>query len=75
MPELTNLTDRIAHLRDRKARPLAAGSSLNKPQKTQLSGANRERSFAADYFGLFVYSLLGIALLAQILLIVWLDLF
>lgn len=79
MAELTNLTDRLAHLRDRKATPKAQRSA--KPAKPSRKKAPpkpkiaRERKFAADDFGLFVYSLLGVALLSQIILIVWLDLF
>lgn len=33
----------------------------------------RERRFAADYFMLVAYSLLGAAILSQIFLIVWMD--
>lgn len=71
MSELTNLTDRLAHLRDRKA------PKNRKPFKPSAQTKKRsapERRFATNYFSLFAYSLLGIALLAQIILIVWLDL-
>jgi len=72
----TNLTDRISHLRDRKA-----GSSIVRPTEaphptSQQAPARRrrlERTFATDYFMLFVYALLAVALAAQLGLIVWLD--
>ncbi len=70
----TNLTDRISHLRDRKGgseivngnRP--TGEPPSSPRKT-----SRERKFATDYFMLFAYALLGIAIVCQLVLIVWLD--
>lgn len=78
MAELTNLTDRLAHLRDRKAAPKpkrAARKAKPSPQKpAPTPKITRERKFATDYFGIFVYSLLGVALLSQMILIVWLDL-
>jgi hypothetical protein len=74
MAELTNLTDRISHLRDRKG-----GSAVlhqedrqsrppNKPRKRSL-----ERRFATDYFMMFVYALLAAAVFTQFVLIAWLD--
>ena len=74
MAELTNLTDRISHLRDRKG-----GSAVlqqedrqsrppNKPRKRSL-----ERRFATDYFMMFVYALLTVAVFTQFVLIAWLD--
>lgn len=76
MAELTNLTDRISHLRDRKG-----GSSIVKgggapaaPEAAPKHKRSRpERKFATDYFMLFVYALLAVALVAQLALIVWLD--
>lgn len=74
MAELTNLTDRLAHLRDRKGNSSAihrTPTPSGKPSRKPNSG--RERKFATDIFMLFVYGLLGVALVSQIILIVWLD--
>lgn len=79
MAELTNLTDRIAHLRDRKgSSPVVQGGRApeepNTPnQKRDKKRTLPERKFATDYFMLFVYALLAVALVAQLALIVWLD--
>lgn len=76
MAELTNLTDRISHLRERKGgSPIIHGHGGEAP--TPPSGNRKpraERKFATDYFMLFVYGLLGIAIFAQLGLMVWLDL-
>jgi nitrate reductase NapE component len=75
MAELTNLTDRISHLRDREgSSPVVQGGvrELNQPvdpSRAKLS----ERRFAIDYFIIFVYALLGVAVLTQFALLVWLD--
>lgn len=75
MAELTNLTDRISHLRDRKgSSPVVQGGKHQpslpiKPSRRKLP----ERRFATDYFMVFVYALLGIAVLTQFALIAWLD--
>jgi hypothetical protein len=75
MAELTNLTDRIAHLRDRKgSSPIVQGAAQKPPPAKRISTNGRERKFATDYFMWFVYGLLVIALVAQIVLIIWLDL-
>ena len=74
MAELTNLTDRISHLRDRKggSAVLQQGDRQsrppNKPRKRSL-----ERRFATDYFMMFVYALLAVAVFTQFVLIAWLD--
>jgi hypothetical protein len=79
MAELTNLTDRIAHLRERKGRsPVIPGggqspSPKKAPRKPQPPKAP-ERRFAKDYFMFFVYALLGVALSIQLGLLLWLDL-
>ena len=75
MAELTNLTDRISHLRDRKGgSPLVQGTNGPKaPKKGFDSKKQPERKLATDYFMLFVYALLAVALIAQLTLIVWLD--
>ncbi|MBL6919966.1 MAG: hypothetical protein ISR41_05635, partial [Puniceicoccaceae bacterium] len=39
------------------------------PSRAKLS----ERRFANDYFIIFVYALLGVAVLTQFALLVWLD--
>ncbi|TVP80891.1 MAG: hypothetical protein EA353_02780 [Puniceicoccaceae bacterium] len=86
MAELTNLTDRLAHLRERKqgspiiqgdpnreqkSAPRSISRSASKPAIRQAS--NPARRFATDYFMLFVYALLGVAFLTQFVLIAWLD--
>ncbi len=71
MAELTNLTDRITHLRDRKG-DTGGAPPPSKPGKGS-SVTSRQRAFAPDSFMLFVYVLLGVALVAQLALIVWLD--
>ena len=75
MAELTNLTDRISHLRDRKgSSAVVKGSGAPQAPKAQRPKRLPERKFATDYFMLFVYALLAIALVTQLALIVWLDL-
>ena len=75
MAELTNLTDRISHLRDREdSSPVVQGGVREPnlpivPSRAKLS----ERRFANDYFIIFVYALLGVAVLTQFALLVWLD--
>ena len=76
MAELTNLTDRISHLRDREgSSPVVQGgvrelNQLSTPSRAKL----HERNFANDYFMFFVYALLGVAMVTQFALLVWLDL-
>jgi hypothetical protein len=83
MSELTNLTDRISHLRDRKGgSPVMqnGGHEPEKPSPKKVKPVKRavrrspERRFANDYFMVFVYALLAIAMLTQFVLIAWLDL-
>lgn len=75
MPELTNLTDRISHLRERRGNStvMTGGGAPEPPDKPAQKRRRPERKFATDYFMLFVYALLAIALVAQLALIVWLD--
>jgi hypothetical protein len=82
MPELTNLTDRLAHLRDRKA-PATEKIGLEPEHKPTKSPQRKpkaaprklpERRFANDYFMIFVYVLLIIAVITQFALIASLDL-
>lgn len=75
MAELTNVTDRISHLRDRKgSSPVVQGGKAPKePNKPAPRRKRPERKFATDYFMLFVYALLAVALMAQLALIAWLD--
>ena len=75
MAELTNLTDRISHLRDRGgSSPVVQGRvrELNQPSTLSLTKPP-ERHFANDYFMFFVYALLGVAMVTQFALLVWLD--
>lgn len=81
MAELTNLTDRLAHLRDRKGGSAAITGNKpeeqppkqnKKPSKIGRS-APPERRFANDYFMFFAYALLAIAVITQFALIASLD--
>lgn len=74
MAELTNLTDRISHLRDRKGGSAIVQGGGPEPIPP-AKGRTRppERRFATDYFMVFVYALLGIAICTQFLLIAFLD--
>ena len=76
MAELTNLTDRISHLRDREgSSPVVQGGFREPNQQITPSRAKPpERQFANDYFMIFVYALLGVAMITQFALLVWLDL-
>ena len=75
MAELTNLTDRLSHLRDRKGgSPVVQGGQMPEAPKLKVKRKLSERKFATDYFMLFVYALLAVAMLAQLALIGWLDL-
>lgn len=74
MDNPTNLTERISYLCNHKKNlevnrdPQRKQPKLQRPRKSTL-----ERKFATDYFMLFVYSLLAIAIVSQFILIVWLD--
>ena len=70
MASPTNLTDRITHLRDRpQDRPAVRGGE---PQPV-ASVAKYERRPATDYFMIFAYALLSVALVTQAGLIVLLE--
>jgi len=83
--ELTNLTDRISHLRDRRGGSaiVRAGETENPDKRTPKDSPKKrakakvhrptERRFSNDYFMFFVYALLVVAVLSQFALIVWLD--
>ena len=76
MSELTNLTDRISHLRERKSGSPIIQGDPEREQKSQApkkKSAPKERRFATDYFMLFVYALLTVAMISQFALIIWLD--
>lgn len=74
MADMTNLTDRISHLRDRKggSAVVQGGGSEPRPPADAPSKPH-ERRFATDYFMIFVYALLGIAVCTQFALIILLD--
>lgn len=79
MAELTNLTDRLSHLRDRKGGSAIVGGKEPAPEKpnrkkVSMPSPNRERKFATDYFMIAAYALLAVALGAQFVLLMWLDL-
>ena len=75
MSSPTNLTGRLAQLREREDSFLKQqpGGQNPAPKSTVLS-KRRERKFATDSFMLFAYSLFAAALIIQVVLIVWLDL-
>ena len=75
MAERGNLTDQIPHPRNGEGSlpTLQASGPSIPPRKVGRRGPP-ERPFATDYFMLFVYALLAAALIAQIGLILWLDL-
>jgi hypothetical protein len=81
MSELTNLTDRLAHLRERKGgspaitgnEPEQQPSRPSKKAPKSPSKALPERRFANDYFMFFAYALLTVAILTQFALIASLD--
>jgi hypothetical protein len=75
MPELTNLTDRISHLRDRKGSSPVVQGGVREPNNPVQSFRRKlpERRFANDYFMIFVYALLVVAVLTQFALLAWLD--
>ncbi|MGJ8652790.1 MAG: hypothetical protein ACSHX8_05915 [Opitutaceae bacterium] len=73
MAETTNLTDRIAHLRERRGdSTIIQGGPPNNPKQAP-GKATGERKFATDTFMMLVYGLLIVSLIAQVVLIVWLD--
>lgn len=80
MAEMTNLTDRIAQLRERKGGSRIVGGNRPGPEEPEKAPARkkkktrfRERKLAPDYFAIFVYTLLAFTLGVQFFLIVWLD--
>jgi hypothetical protein len=75
MAELTNLTDRISHLRDREGSSPIVQGGVREPNSLIVSSRAKlsERRFANDYFIIFVYALLGVAVLTQFALLVCLD--
>jgi nitrate reductase NapE component len=81
MGELTNLTDRLTHLRERKMGSPAIQGDPDREQKSREQpavarvNAVRERRFATEYFVIFVYALLSVAVFTQFLLIASLDIF
>ena len=74
MSDLTNLTDRIVHLRDQKngSNLVSSHSQHTGPAEPALR-SRRERRFATDMFMIFVYALLAVSLISQIGLILSLD--
>ena len=73
---MTNLTDRLSQLRERKAHSAVLGKPPRKPSSGAKAPGNtsaRERRLRTDYFAIFAYSLLAAALAVQWVLIVWLD--
>ena len=76
MAELTDLTDRISHLRDREGRSPVVQGGVREPNQpiTSCRAKPPERHLSNDYFMIFVYALLGVAMVTQFALLVWLDL-
>lgn len=78
MSELTNLTDRITHLRDRKSGSKVLSNPeqpphRKTPKKRPQTRSSSERKVATDYFMCFVYALLAVSIAIQIGLIASLD--
>lgn len=75
MGDITNLTDRITHLRDHSKSSVISKQKSFRDQRPLSDKSRRksERKFAADIFMMVSYSLLGAALLSQVFLIIWLD--
>lgn len=72
----TNLTDSITQLRERKG-GFRVGTPLTptEPESKDRDARSAERRFSTDFFMLFAYGLFAAALIIQVILIVWLDLF
>ena len=70
----TNLTVRIAQLREKKNVSSILNNNLNERPNPELKPLSIKR-LAYDYFNTFSYILLIMALIGQLLLIVSLDLF
>ncbi len=74
-----NLTSQISRLRERKGGFLPQHSEAGeaKPQSPALPSAPtiKGRRMANDSFMLFSYALFAAAMLTQLVLVVWLDLF
>lgn len=68
----TDLTGRISHLRERKEASPVIGGRAAPPKRPRKP--HSERRQAPDFFMIFAYTLLGIALAGQLLLIVALEL-
>jgi len=73
MAELTNITDRISHLRDRKGGSAVLQQEDRQSRPPKPRKRSLERRFATDYFMMFVYALLAVAVFTQFVLIAWLD--
>lgn len=75
MPSPTNLTERLAQLRERKGGSpiLQTRQPAPEPAGTPAKRSARERKPAADYFLIFSYGLLAVALAVQLALLLWLD--
>lgn len=74
MSSPTNLTDRIAQLREKKKVSSILNTHLNERPNPEPSPLTIKR-LAYDYFSTFSYILLILALIGQLLLIISLDLF
>ena len=73
MVDLHNLTERISHLRDREGGSVILnGNPRNSTQKKSPS-SSPERRFARDYLMVFVLALFCITVLAELMLIIWID--
>ena len=76
MASPTNLTEQISKLREREGGFLPdQGTHPPSPQPRTPKKHHPERKAATDYFMLFAYGLFAAAIAAQLMLIVWLDLF
>ncbi|MEM1222791.1 MAG: hypothetical protein AAGH40_08510 [Verrucomicrobiota bacterium] len=72
MSDLPNLTDQISRLRDRNGGSDVVTGRRSIPQKT--SKKSGERKLAPDFLMIFIYALVGVALTAQLAIVIWLNL-
>ena len=73
MSSPTNLTDSLTRLRERKDNPNTIKRKPTGRPASPRGKSTRERRFATDFFMVFAYTLLGVAMICQLILIVWLD--
>lgn len=73
MVDLHNLTERISHLRDREGGSVILNGNPRNSTKKKSPSSSPERRFARDYLMVFVLALFCITVLAELMLIIWID--